>query len=84
MSTMGRHNEYKLQNLLEIWPFGAIATTKWLETLSISRKLANKYKSNGWLKSFAQGAYCRPQDKIEWHGALYALQFQLGMNVHIY
>jgi len=80
---MSRHNEYKLQNLLASWPFGTIATTKWLETLGISRKLASKYKSNGWLKSFGQGAFCRPQDKIDWYGALYALQFQLDLNAHI-
>lgn len=73
----------KLQNLLAQWPTGTIATTKWLSTLGISRILTHEYKKKGWMKAFAQGAFYKPQDKIEWYGALYALQYQLGIDVYV-
>lgn len=80
---MSRQNHNKLQNLLMSWYSGTVVTTKWLGTIGVSRKLANVYKKNGWMTSFGSGAYSRHQDKIEWYGALYALQFQLGLDVHV-
>lgn len=73
----------KLQNLLISWHPGTVATTKWLEEIGISGKLIGVYKRNGWVVSFEQGAYARPQDKIKWYGALYALQSQLKLKMHV-
>ncbi len=75
--------KYKLRKLLESWPQGIVATTKWLQSLGISRGLVNKYKTNGWVASFGNGAYYRPQDKIEWFGALHSLQYQLNLPIHV-
>ncbi|NIS60312.1 MAG: hypothetical protein GTO13_06335, partial [Proteobacteria bacterium] len=35
-----------------------------------------------WIQSFGRGAYTLFGDKVEWPGALYALQTQLGLNIH--
>lgn len=80
---MNRHNHGKLQKLLQSWPAGAITATKWLGSMGVSRQLINAYKVGGWVKLFEQGAYFRPQDKIEWFGGLHALQFQLGLDIHV-
>lgn len=73
----------KLQNLLASWPSGTVLTIRGLEDFGISRGLVNSYKTNGWVKSFGQGAFARSQDKIEWYGALQALQFQLDLPIHV-
>lgn len=80
---MTRHYHGKLQNLLQSWPAGSVNTTKWLKHLGISRQLAHSYKANGWIKLFGTGAYFKPQDKIEWFGGLYALQYQLNIDIHV-
>ena len=41
-----------------------------------------KYKKSGWLEPFGRGAYIRSGDKVDWPGALYTLQTQLGLPVH--
>lgn len=80
---MNGHNHGKLQKLLQSWPTGAVNTSKWLESLGISRQLTNAYKARGWIKLLGPGAYLKSQDKIEWFGGLYALQFQLGLDIHV-
>ncbi len=83
MYSMNRHTNSKLQNLLQSWPTGTISTTKWLGALGFSRQLIGAYKSSGWVQSFGSGAVSKPQDRVEWYGGLYALQFQLGLEIHV-
>lgn len=80
---MTRQNHGKLQNLLESWPPGTVTTTKWLTKSGFSRQLISAYKTGGWVKPFGPGAFFKPQDTIEWYGALHALQFQLGLDIHV-
>jgi len=80
---MSIQNKNKLQNLLQTWPQGVVATTKWLASKEISRGLIEKYKAKGWVTSIDVGAYYKPQDTIEWFGALHALQAQLNIPVHV-
>jgi hypothetical protein len=77
------HLNKKLQKLLAMWPSGEIMTTKWLARMSISRFLLYQYKKQGWLQVFGHGAFKKPRDKIEWYGALSALQHQLNLKVHV-
>lgn len=72
-----------LQDLLAKWTSGTIATTKWLAENKVSRMLANSYKKSGWISSFGHGAFFRPHEKIEWPGALHALQDQLDLKIHV-
>ncbi len=83
MSIMSGQIKHKLQNLLQSWPAGTVATTPWLHSLGISRQLVHIYKTNGWLQSLGAGAFLKSHDSIEWMGGLYALQFQLGLNIHV-
>lgn len=83
MYTVGIHLEHKLRELLAVWPQGVPATTKWLESMDISRTLAHKYKASGWLVSAGHGAYLKASDTLEWFGALHALQSQLFLSIHI-
>ena len=76
-------SDKKLQNLLYHWSPNVVATTKWLAQMHISRILVSEYKKGGWVSPVGHGAFRRSQDTIEWQGALHALQFQLGLNVHI-
>jgi hypothetical protein len=75
--------ENKLQNLLQAWPQGVVATPKWLASNGISRGLVEKYKASGWVASLDAGAYYKPQDRVEWYGALYSLQYQLNLPIHV-
>ena len=80
---MTRHHNGKLQKLIQSWPTGTVSTSKWLGALGISRQLVSAYKAGSWVKAFGQGAFMKPQDKIEWYGALYALQYQLRLDIHV-
>lgn len=81
---MGMLNETKskINRLISQWPRGTPATVSYLNTQGFSHDLLTKYKKSGWIQSFGRGAYILEGDKVEWSGALYALQTQLGLNVH--
>lgn len=73
----------KLQKLLADWPADTIATSSWLESIGISKQLIQSYKKHGWVESFGSGAFRKPQDLINCYGAVYALQTQLDLKIHI-
>ena len=81
---MSMHNEIKskINRLISWWPRGAPAAAAYLNKQGFSHDLLTKYKKSGWLQSFGRGAYILNGDKVEWPGALYALQTQLGLDVH--
>jgi hypothetical protein len=72
----------KINRLISQWPRGTPAAASYLNTQGFSHDLLTKYKKSGWVQSFGRGAYTLYGDKVEWPGALYALQTQLGLNVH--
>jgi len=65
------------------WPQGTVATQAWLSQLGVSSNLANWHVGSGWLVRFGSRAFIQPDDKVRWQGALYALQTQLGMTIHV-
>jgi hypothetical protein len=69
--------------LLQRWPKGTPATQPWLEKMGISRQLARKYLSSGWIVRLGRGVFVRSGDQVDWLGAVYALQSQLEMKVHV-
>lgn len=75
--------EVKLQNLLEHWPHGFVATSPWLKKMSISNQLAQRYLKSGWVESLGRGAYKRANDTINWAGGLASMQTQLAVDVHL-
>ena len=42
-----------------------------------------KTKISGWLEPFGRGAYIRSGDRVDWPGALYTIQTQLALPVHV-
>lgn len=72
----------KINQLLQRWPTGTVATLRWLTSLDIDRRLADKYVKSGWLERLGHGAYKRTGAKVDWPGALHALQTQLGFSLH--
>lgn len=73
----------KLMNFLNLHKPGTVCLSPWLETQGISRDLQKYYRKAGWLESVGRGAYKRPGEQVEWEGALYALQEQAGLAIHI-
>ena len=73
----------KLNILLQLWPYGGIATSEWLESLGIYKQLRRKYIENHWIEAFGYGAFKRAGDKVSWEGALESLQKQLNKPIHI-
>lgn len=80
---MSLPKDKKLMTLLNEWPPGMVGTTPWLNELGISRQLVQKYKKSGWLAGLGRGAYIKRNEDLDWQGAIYALQKQLHLDVHV-
>ncbi|MBK6287588.1 MAG: type IV toxin-antitoxin system AbiEi family antitoxin [Gammaproteobacteria bacterium] len=72
----------KINQLLQQWPAETVATLRWLSSLGVDRRLADKYVQSGWLERLGHGAYKRAGATVDWAGAVHALQAQLGVAVH--
>lgn len=73
----------KINNLLQHWPTGTVATSSWLKEQGISSLLKQKYQQTRWIESIGYGAVIRKGDTVGWQGALYALQEQLHIAIHV-
>lgn len=80
---MTTQNETKLKKLFSLLKPGRVVTASWLEEFGISRNLQKYYIESGWLEVLGRGAYKKPGDYIEWHGALQAIQEQVNTKVHV-
>ncbi|MBF2758901.1 MAG: type IV toxin-antitoxin system AbiEi family antitoxin [Ectothiorhodospiraceae bacterium AqS1] len=72
----------KINRLLQKWPSGKIATSRWMNSLGIDHRLADKYVRSGWLERLGHGAYKRAGTTVDWPDAIQALQSQLALPVH--
>jgi hypothetical protein len=80
---MATQNEAKIKTLYKVMQPGNVVTAAWLEGLGISRDLQKHYIKSGWLMPVGRGAYIKPGDKVEWQGAINAIQKQAEIKVHI-
>jgi len=80
---MSLPKDNKLMTLLNEWVPGMVGTTPWLNDLGISKQLVQKYKQSGWLATLGRGAYIKSNEELDWRGAVYALQKQLKLEVHV-
>lgn len=80
---MDLHNGGKINLLLKNWPKGIVVTSQWLRRQGISRQLKRRYEEYKWLETIGGGAVMRSGDSVDWHGGLYALQFQLKKLIHV-
>jgi len=60
-----------------------MAVQSWLEEQGIYRQLAHAYCKSGWLIRIEHGAYQQAGDRVDWPGAVYTLQNQLKLKLHI-
>jgi len=80
--TMSPEAKTKINRLISQWPRGTVGVASYLNASGFSYDLLTRYKKSAWIQSFGRGAYILFGDKVEWPGALYALQVQLGLSVH--
>jgi hypothetical protein len=80
---MRRSRSEKLRSLLDGWEPHSVATSAYLKTLAITSQDLQNYTSSRWLISLGRGAFKRPAETVTWQGALYSLQTQLQLPVHV-
>ncbi len=80
---MGTNNEIKIKNLLDLHVPGTILLASWLEANGFSRDLQHRYLKSGWLESIGTGAFKRPNEIVDWQGAVYSLQKQGNSPIYI-
>lgn len=80
---MTKEKTTKINQLLNKIPNNTIFTTKWARKNSFSEELLYAYKKSKWIKSVGTGAYTKLNDEYSMDSAIYALQTQLNLSVHI-
>ena len=73
----------KLNSLISTFPRGVILTSEFLKKQGYSVWLLDWYKKGGWLEAVGKGAYRFRGAKVEWTGAVYTLQSQLQIPIHV-
>lgn len=73
----------KIKPLLEEWKPHSVATSEWLGERGIIPQDVQNYLGSKWLESLGRGAFKRPHETVTWQGALYSLQKQLNIPVHV-
>ena len=80
---MNTENRKKINQLLRKIPSGTVVTAEKLESLGVSYGLARNYVKSGWLSRVSNGAYTRLDESADLNGALYALQNNAEIPVHL-
>lgn len=83
IETIGLEKEQKINHLLSSQPAGVVYLSSWLTEKQFSTQLLNRYKKSNWLYSIGRGAWMRTGDKPTYQGALFALQRQADLNIHL-
>lgn len=73
----------KLNWLLQNTAPGSLILQSWLSKNGISPALANKYTHSNWLKKMRAGVYVRLGRDPQWYDAVFCLQKQLELPVHL-
>ena len=81
--TMSTQKESKINRLLQLQPPGVVLLASWLTGKGYSLELQKRYRKSNWLESIGSGAMKRTGEKVDVTGALFALQSQKGMSIHI-
>ncbi len=79
---MGGALPSKINQILKQWPHGTVALSCWLESQGVYQQLAHKYEQTSWFERIGHGAFIRSGEKVEWTGALYAVQNQAKLSIH--
>ncbi|HEY9221986.1 MAG TPA: type IV toxin-antitoxin system AbiEi family antitoxin domain-containing protein [Lutibacter sp.] len=79
---MSTENPTKINRLLQKTPSGVVLASNWLSQQGYSPELIRNYKNSKWLATFGNGAVKRYNDQVDYLGAVYSLQKQLGLSAH--
>lgn len=79
---MSTYVSSKINQLLNSQPQGIVLLSTWLAEQGYSYDLQQRYKKSNWLHSIGTGALIRTNDKVEYGGAIYALQQQGNLTIH--
>ncbi|MDV3257595.1 MAG: type IV toxin-antitoxin system AbiEi family antitoxin [Sphingomonas sp.] len=60
-----------------------MATSAYLRELGITPQAVQNYLRSRWLASLGRGAFKRPHETVTWQGALYSIQTQLKLPLHV-
>lgn len=80
---MSTKKGFKINQLLQSQPSGVVFLSSWLVEHGYSHDLLRKYKDSNWLTSIGPGAMIRTGEEVGCEGAIYALQEQSGLSVHL-
>ena len=80
---MSTNNEIKIKKFLDLHVPGTVILASWLDKNGFSYDLQQRYKKSAWLESIGVGAFKRPNDNLSWQGAVYSLQMQANLSVHV-
>ncbi|MDD2368627.1 MAG: type IV toxin-antitoxin system AbiEi family antitoxin domain-containing protein [Sulfuricurvum sp.] len=80
---MSIQKDKKLKLLGQLLPEGVLAPSTWLSRQGYSSQLIHKYAQNGWLKKVERGVYCKPESRVEWKGAVLALQRLSNLSFYV-
>lgn len=80
---MTTNSDKKLMKLLANHVPETVLLASWLEENGVSRDLQKYYLRSGWLEHYGFGAFKRPNENVQWVGAMYSLQRQTDLPVHV-
>ena len=80
---MNMQKRKKLNYMLQQWPAGGLRTAASLRAQGISSALLHHYAQRSWLEQVERGVYRRPGDVPGWQAALYVIQKEKKLPVHV-
>jgi len=80
---MDMKNRTKINELITNWVPGAVYSVKWLKENGYTYSNLQIYKKSGWVKAIGAGALIKGGDEVGWPGAVWALQEQLKLPLHV-
>lgn len=80
---MTTNSDKKLMNLLANHVPETVLLASWLEKNGVSRNLQKYYLKSGWLERYGFGVYKRPNENVQWIGAMSSLERQTDLQVHV-
>jgi len=72
----------KINQIMREWQKGTVKLSSELNRKGYKKDLLKKYVQGGWLESLGYGAFKLAGDKVEWFGAISALQEQKNLSLH--
>ncbi|MFZ4523694.1 MAG: type IV toxin-antitoxin system AbiEi family antitoxin [Bacteroidales bacterium] len=73
----------KINQLLQEVPGGTVLLSSWLSSKGYPYELQQRYRKSGWLTAIGIGAMKRSGDRLTLTGAIYTLQHQAGLQIHV-